>query len=531
MILKEEECCAVFEASQQKSQKEKVDHHLHAMIPFIDLIRERESADSSPSVYQSLPDHRLLSSSDSSETQKVRSIVCNARNRSREATSLIKSPRQEERSEEVLFSERESKGILIRVRNRLLRVSKRRNSHLLERKEVGEENAENEYDDEKEEDENKATKEIRTPSLSPQQNPEMKLLQKPEDEWKERTSSTKSPSNLILSHLQEQQQHLKNHQQCFCVRKRSRRRRHLFLHRHYQRTLSPSSVIMHSYSSSKKTVVSTMFHCLLLSVFLLISSCHASSSSPSSISPATSLFASSTSSKGNSPPKFTTDPNGPGSEIVIPVKEGVQSVGREILRISGEDSDGDDLTFGIKYDTDSDIVNITNHVPTRNSAIVFLAKELDREKKDSYSIVLTLTDGKLGRDKFVTKTIFIVVEDINDNDPIFRPFRPAISVVENSRPQIIESVEAYDLDQGRFGQVLYRLQEVDKLQGPDTFKIETMEGKGVISLTGHLDYEKKSLYNLRILAIVSLTFILDNRPFSTKACLPRLASSYLTLKS
>ena len=42
---------------------------------------------------------------------------------------------------------------------------------------------------------------------------------------------------------------------------------------------------------------------------------------------------------------------------------------------------------------------------------------------------------------------------------------------------------------------------MDKLQGtPDTFKIETIEGKGVISLVGNLDYERKSLYNLRIIA-------------------------------
>ena len=99
--------------------------------------------------------------------------------------------------------------------------------------------------------------------------------------------------------------------------------------------------------------------------------------------------------------------------------------------------------------------------------------------------------------------MLIIVQDVNDNDPIFRPFRPVISLAENSRPGVIESVEAYDLDEGRFGQVLYRLEEMDKLQGPDTFRVETIEGKGVISLVNHLDHEKKSVYNLRIHAIVS----------------------------
>ena len=101
----------------------------------------------------------------------------------------------------------------------------------------------------------------------------------------------------------------------------------------------------------------------------------------------------------NLPPRFTTDPNGPGAEIVVVVKEGAESLGKEILQITGEDPDGDELTFG---STASDLIRVVNHVPSRNSAVVYLNKELDRETKDSHSLVLTLTDGKLGSDKFVS---------------------------------------------------------------------------------------------------------------------------------
>lgn len=52
------------------------------------------------------------------------------------------------------------------------------------------------------------------------------------------------------------------------------------------------------------------------------------------------------------------------------------------------------------------------------------------------------------------------------------------------------------------------LKEIDKENGIKTFSIETVEGKGVISLVGDLDYEKKSLYQLKILAIVSIIMIL-----------------------
>lgn len=104
----------------------------------------------------------------------------------------------------------------------------------------------------------------------------------------------------------------------------------------------------------------------------------------------------------NLPPRFMSDPNGPGSEIVVIVKEGPESLGKEILRVAGEDPDGDDLTFGVQASAGSELIRIVNHVPSRNSAVIYLNKELDRETKDSYSLVLTLTDGKLGTDKFVS---------------------------------------------------------------------------------------------------------------------------------
>lgn len=47
-------------------------------------------------------------------------------------------------------------------------------------------------------------------------------------------------------------------------------------------------------------------------------------------------------------------------------------------------------------------------------------------------------------------------------------------------------------------QVVYSLQELDG-EG-DLFSVSTTNGKGVIRLVGHLDYEKKFLYQLRVLA-------------------------------
>lgn len=54
--------------------------------------------------------------------------------------------------------------------------------------------------------------------------------------------------------------------------------------------------------------------------------------------------------------------------------------------------------------------------------------------------------------------MLIIVEDVNDNKPIFRLFNTSITLPENIPPGQIETVEAFDEDEGRFGQVLYELQ-------------------------------------------------------------------------
>jgi cadherin 23 len=48
--------------------------------------------------------------------------------------------------------------------------------------------------------------------------------------------------------------------------------------------------------------------------------------------------------------------------------------------------------------------------------------------------------------------------------------------------------------------VLYHLQELDE-GDKEHFSVQTVNGKGVIRLTNSLDFERKSLYQLRVLAV------------------------------
>jgi hypothetical protein len=111
-----------------------------------------------------------------------------------------------------------------------------------------------------------------------------------------------------------------------------------------------------------------------------------------------------------------------------------------------------------------------------------------------------LTDNKLGEGRYVTQSLLLLVEDVNDSEPIFTSFPSAIEVPENSQPGILLTVEATDRDEGAYGQVVYYIEELD--EDSDTpFSISTSQGKGVIRLKKSLDYERKSLYQLKILAI------------------------------
>lgn len=113
----------------------------------------------------------------------------------------------------------------------------------------------------------------------------------------------------------------------------------------------------------------------------------------------------------NIPPRFTSYTSNPasnesnssnlGSEIVVIVREGPSSLDKELLRVSGEDPDGDEITFGVLGTLGMYILRVEN-VPKSNSAIIYLNQELDRETRDTYNVLLTLTDGKLGKGNYVS---------------------------------------------------------------------------------------------------------------------------------
>ncbi len=216
----------------------------------------------------------------------------------------------------------------------------------------------------------------------------------------------------------------------------------------------------------------------------------------------------------NRPPKFVLDDledgvggggggrggGDGGGDIVVRLKEGAATPpGSRILRLRAFDPDGDHLTFGVLGDRGSDgFLRIENH-PDGDKADVFLNRVLDAETQSEFQAVLTLTDGRLGQGNFITRSLLLLVEDDNDNAPVFLPFPSAVSEREHSTtfPKVLLTLKATDRDRGIFGQVVYSLLSDDG--GPFTVRT-TSDGRGLVSVVGELDYEKKSVYELVVVA-------------------------------
>uniref|UniRef100_A0A8C1GLT5 Cadherin-5 n=1 Tax=Cyprinus carpio TaxID=7962 RepID=A0A8C1GLT5_CYPCA len=123
---------------------------------------------------------------------------------------------------------------------------------------------------------------------------------------------------------------------------------------------------------------------------------------------------------------------------------------------------------------------------------------LDREKKSVYKLSASLIDSKSGKPLDKDDTFIVVVQDINDNSPVFPPDLSG-SISESSKAgTIVMTVNATDADDGSTpnGRIEYKL-----LNGTDLFNINNENDVGVIrTLKSSLDREKQSQYIIAIKA-------------------------------
>lgn len=130
------------------------------------------------------------------------------------------------------------------------------------------------------------------------------------------------------------------------------------------------------------------------------------------------------------------------------------------------------------------------------SGSLCLNKELDREKQAFYNLTVTAKDCAQPVASQLTGTayIIVVVDDVNDNAPLFVSAK-RVSVPEGTvLHSVVMSVYAEDADDGSNGEVFYYLNN----NSAGVFSIDNRSGK--IYLEKALDREKEDTLTITVIA-------------------------------
>ncbi|XP_007951169.1 cadherin-related family member 2 [Orycteropus afer afer] len=177
-------------------------------------------------------------------------------------------------------------------------------------------------------------------------------------------------------------------------------------------------------------------------------------------------------------------------------------VGAEVFWLVAQDRDGDPLTYGISG-SEAYYFNVTV-----DTGQVRLASPLDYETRFHFVITIFVSDNHNNR---VQKNMQVIVEDRNDNAPVFQNIIFSISISETLPVgSVVTTVLAEDKDIGSGGLVVYFIEKVIP-DTPDNQDLFSMLVNGSIVLNGSLSYNNKSaFYQLELKACDSGGIYKDN---------------------
>ena len=127
-----------------------------------------------------------------------------------------------------------------------------------------------------------------------------------------------------------------------------------------------------------------------------------------------------------------------------------------------------------------------------------LVRELDRETKDHYALLLEAVDGG---DPAKTSSIEIILDilDSNDNVPVFKNTSYEITINENiAIHSTVLQVKAVDKDIGDNGKIQFMFSTQTRNAHGHVFDIDPDSGE--ITVVGAVDHEESKLFNLLVTA-------------------------------
>ncbi|XP_066506577.1 protocadherin gamma-A11-like [Hoplias malabaricus] len=128
---------------------------------------------------------------------------------------------------------------------------------------------------------------------------------------------------------------------------------------------------------------------------------------------------------------------------------------------------------------------------------IVLKSNLDRETEGEHSLVLTAVDGG-NPPRSGSVVILVLVQDVNDNAPVFSQSVYRAQLMENALPGTsVIHITATDVDEGANGQITYYINHLSE-STKDLFQID--ENSGEIEVNSQLDHERASSYEMEIQA-------------------------------
>ncbi|XP_014643925.1 PREDICTED: cadherin-5 [Ceratotherium simum simum] len=175
----------------------------------------------------------------------------------------------------------------------------------------------------------------------------------------------------------------------------------------------------------------------------------------------------------------------------------MSAVGTSVTRVTAVDAD--DPTVADHASVMYQVLTGEEYFTIDSSGFILTKiKNLDRETKARYEIVVEARDAQGLRGQSGTATVLVTLQDVNDNFPIFKKTKYTFTVPEDIRVgSPLGSLFVEDPDEPQHRKTKYSI-----VQGEyrDTFTIETVptRNEGIIKTTKPLDYERVRQYSFTI---------------------------------
>lgn len=163
---------------------------------------------------------------------------------------------------------------------------------------------------------------------------------------------------------------------------------------------------------------------------------------------------------------------------------------------------------------------------SRTTGIIYLQKQLDRELEEMITVTVTVRDKGFPQ-LSSSVNLTVLVEDINDHDPVFSQASYSVHIYEDtSRGTSLLTIQANDDDAGHNGEVRYEISE-------SGFVVDSV--LGTVSVIHPLDRERNSFYSFIVTAMDkgdiqrSSTATINITLLDINDCVPVFSQELLTL--